>query len=121
MRAEQAKALFFGDELEETARVAGGESAGKLIERKGGTSYRVPGGPRLRLRQPDVRDLGIREDDLRHGARIVAAGVAVECVLGGRPGAELGANVALTSFGTIGGTCVNIGCVPSKTLIRAAG
>src|SRR5438105_811873 len=33
--------------------------------------------------------------------------------------AELGANVALIGHGTIGGTCVNVGCVPSKTLIRA--
>ncbi|MGC8525345.1 MAG: mercury(II) reductase [Acidibrevibacterium sp.] len=33
---------------------------------------------------------------------------------------ELGANVALVGAGTIGGTCVNIGCVPSKTMIRAA-
>lgn len=35
-------------------------------------------------------------------------------------GAELGARVLLIGHGTIGGTCVNIGCVPSKTLIRAA-
>ena len=35
-------------------------------------------------------------------------------------GAEQGANVALIGHGTIGGTCVNIGCVPSKTMIRAA-
>jgi mercury(II) reductase len=34
--------------------------------------------------------------------------------------AELGARVALVGHGTIGGTCVNIGCIPSKTLIRAA-
>lgn len=34
--------------------------------------------------------------------------------------AELGAKVALIGHGTIGGTCVNVGCVPSKTLIRAA-
>ena len=34
--------------------------------------------------------------------------------------AELGAHVALIGHGTIGGTCVNIGCVPSKTMIRAA-
>ena len=33
--------------------------------------------------------------------------------------AELGAQVALVGHGTIGGTCVNIGCVPSKALIRA--
>jgi len=34
--------------------------------------------------------------------------------------AEHGAQVALIGHGTIGGTCVNVGCVPSKTLIRAA-
>ncbi len=33
--------------------------------------------------------------------------------------AELGAQVALIGHGTVGGTCVNAGCVPSKTLIRA--
>lgn len=33
--------------------------------------------------------------------------------------AEQGAQVALIGHGTIGGTCVNVGCVPSKTLIRA--
>jgi mercuric reductase len=35
--------------------------------------------------------------------------------------AELGAKVALVEAGTLGGTCVNVGCVPSKTLITAAG
>jgi len=35
-------------------------------------------------------------------------------------GADLGARVALAEGGTLGGTCVNVGCVPSKTLIRAA-
>ena len=34
--------------------------------------------------------------------------------------AEQGARVALIGHGTIGGTCVNVGCVPSKTMIRAA-
>lgn len=34
--------------------------------------------------------------------------------------AEQGAQVALVGHGTIGGTCVNVGCVPSKALIRAA-
>ncbi len=35
-------------------------------------------------------------------------------------GAELGARVAMAEGGTLGGTCVNVGCVPSKTLLRAA-
>lgn len=34
--------------------------------------------------------------------------------------AEQGARVALIGHGVIGGTCVNVGCVPSKTMIRAA-
>lgn len=33
---------------------------------------------------------------------------------------EQGASVALIGHGLIGGTCVNVGCVPSKTMIRAA-
>ncbi len=31
-----------------------------------------------------------------------------------------GARVALIGYGMIGGTCVNVGCVPSKTMIRMA-
>jgi mercuric reductase len=34
--------------------------------------------------------------------------------------AEMGHSVCIIEKGTLGGTCVNIGCVPSKTLIRAA-
>ncbi|MFQ5599073.1 MAG: mercury(II) reductase [Candidatus Krumholzibacteriia bacterium] len=49
-------------------------------------------------------------------------------VVGGGSGAfaaairasELDARVLIINDGAIGGTCVNIGCVPSKTLIRAA-
>lgn len=33
--------------------------------------------------------------------------------------AESGANVVVAGHGTIGGTCVNVGCVPSKAMIRA--
>jgi mercuric reductase len=33
--------------------------------------------------------------------------------------ADEGARVALIGHGTIGGTCVNVGCVPSKAMIRA--
>jgi mercuric reductase len=34
--------------------------------------------------------------------------------------ADSGARVAMIEASTLGGTCVNVGCVPSKTLIRAA-
>jgi mercuric reductase len=35
-------------------------------------------------------------------------------------GAELGARVGIVEAGTLGGTCVNVGCIPSKSLIEAA-
>jgi mercuric reductase len=34
--------------------------------------------------------------------------------------ADFGAAVVLVEGGTLGGTCVNVGCVPSQTLLRAA-
>lgn len=33
--------------------------------------------------------------------------------------AEAGADVLLAGEGTIGGTCTNVGCIPSKTMLRA--
>jgi len=33
---------------------------------------------------------------------------------------DLGAKVALIEAATVGGTCVNVGCIPSKALLRAA-
>jgi choline dehydrogenase-like flavoprotein len=35
-------------------------------------------------------------------------------------GAELGAKVGIVEAGILGGTCVNVGCIPSKSLIEAA-
>lgn len=52
-----------------------------------------------------------------HVAVIGSGGGAMAAAL---KAAELGARVTLIERGTIGGTCVNIGCVPSKILIRAA-
>ena len=33
---------------------------------------------------------------------------------------ELGASVAMVERGTVGGTCVNVGCIPSKAELAAA-
>lgn len=35
-------------------------------------------------------------------------------------GAELGHRIAIAEGGTVGGTCVNVGCVPSKNLLAAS-
>ncbi len=52
-----------------------------------------------------------------HIAVIGSGGAAMACAL---KAVEQGAHVTLIERGTIGGTCVNIGCVPSKIMIRAA-
>jgi mercuric reductase len=52
-----------------------------------------------------------------HVAVIGSGGAAMAAAI---RAAEGGAQVTLIERGTIGGTCVNVGCVPSKILIRAA-
>ena len=52
-----------------------------------------------------------------HIAVIGSGGAAMAAAL---KAVEQGAHVTLIERGTIGGTCVNIGCVPSKIMIRAA-
>ncbi|TAM00971.1 MAG: mercury(II) reductase [Paraburkholderia sp.] len=52
-----------------------------------------------------------------HVAVIGSGGAAMAAAL---KAVEQGARVTLVERGTIGGTCVNIGCVPSKIMIRAA-
>lgn len=52
-----------------------------------------------------------------HIAVIGSGGAAMAAAL---KAVELGARVTLIERSTIGGTCVNVGCVPSKIMIRAA-
>ncbi|PKO90745.1 MAG: mercury(II) reductase [Betaproteobacteria bacterium HGW-Betaproteobacteria-10] len=52
-----------------------------------------------------------------HVAIIGSGGAAMAAAL---KSVEQGARVTLIERGTIGGTCVNVGCVPSKIMIRAA-
>ena len=52
-----------------------------------------------------------------HIAIVGSGGAAMAAAL---KAVERGARVTLIERGTIGGTCVNIGCVPSKIFIRAA-
>lgn len=52
-----------------------------------------------------------------HIAVIGSGGAAMAAAL---KAVEQGARVTLIERGTIGGTCVNVGCVPSKIMIRAA-
>ncbi|KAF0118957.1 MAG: mercuric reductase [Rhodospirillaceae bacterium] len=48
------------------------------------------------------------------------AGTSPSSVAAALKAVERGARVTLIERGTLGGTCVNVGCVPSKIMIRAA-
>jgi mercuric reductase len=52
--------------------------------------------------------------------RIAVIGTGGGAMAAAITAAERGARVTLVERGTIGGTCVNLGCVPSKIMIRAA-
>lgn len=65
-----------------------------------------------------VTNVSSRNGSARYDLAVLGAGsagfaAAIRAV-------ELGARVVMVQDGTLGGTCVNVGCVPSKTLIRAA-
>lgn len=60
----------------------------------------------------DKKDIGGGFDLLVIGAGSAGFSAAITA-------ADEGAKVALIGHGTIGGTCVNVGCVPSKAMIRA--
>lgn len=52
-----------------------------------------------------------------HVAIIGSGSAAFACAI---RAAEQGARVTMIEHGTLGGTCVNVGCVPSKIMIRGA-
>jgi mercuric reductase len=65
-----------------------------------------------------ARDGARRGDGEQYDLAVIGAGSAGFSAA--ITAAEQGARVALIGSGVIGGTCTNFGCVPSKTLIRAA-
>src|SRR5579885_3044142 len=87
------------------ARVADGGSPGtagpigKMQTRRGGGDQPARGAPPL---------------------HVVVIGSGGAAMAGALKATERGARVTLIERGTIGGTCVNVGCVPSKIMIRAA-
>jgi len=65
-------------------------------------------------------DVGTTPTDAEQQLRIAIIGTGGAAMAAALKAAELGAQVTVIERGTIGGTCVNIGCVPSKIMIRAA-
>ena len=61
-----------------------------------------------------------RNDDGYGGYDLIVIGAGSAGFSASITSADAGKRVALVGHGTIGGTCVNVGCVPSKAMIRAA-
>jgi mercuric reductase len=64
--------------------------------------------------------VNVSADPAGNAMRVAIIGSGGGAMAAALKAAELGARVTLIERGVIGGTCVNIGCVPSKILIRAA-
>src|SRR2546425_360927 len=73
----------------------------------------------LRRHDPDRQDEGSWRNAVTEFDFLVVGGGSAGFAAAIRA-ADLGARVAMVEGGTLGGTCVNVGCVPSKMLIRAA-
>lgn len=67
----------------------------------------------------DVSSLPAQKGDAR-GRDVVIVGSGAAGFSAALKAVELGAKVTMIERSTVGGTCVNVGCVPSKFLIRAA-
>lgn len=91
-------------------RASGGMSADALVEAVQEAGYRA----RPAEDRPEVsRESGSAPHLLILGGGSAAFAAAIRA-------AELGARITMVERETMGGTCVNVGCIPSKTLIKAA-
>jgi mercuric reductase len=93
---------------------AGGPSQAQMNEALAGTSYRIERVLGPAAGAGDDPDRGARDYELvvlGSGSAAFAAAIRAR---------DLGARVLMVERGTIGGTCVNVGCVPSKSLLVSA-
>ena len=68
----------------------------------------------------ETPDRPSRKDERGAPLRVAIIGSGGAAMAAALRASEGGARVTLVESGTIGGTCVNVGCVPSKIMIRAA-
>lgn len=88
-------------------------STGRLKEAVNQTGYHAGNVTTVIQEEPrDASDSSFDYDFIIIGSGGAAFSAAIKAT-------EYGAKVAMIERGTVGGTCVNIGCVPSKTLLRA--
>jgi mercuric reductase len=92
---------------------ASGFSADRAAAELETAGYRLAADEPMPSRAPRAEADGSEYDLLILGSGSAAFAAAITA-------SELGARVAMVERDTVGGTCVNVGCVPSKALLRAA-
>lgn len=75
-------------------------------------------GDRGQAAEPPRETEGEGGDEPRFDLLVIGTGAAG--MAAAIRGAELGRRVAVVEGGTVGGTCVNVGCIPSKNLLAVA-
>lgn len=100
-------------------------SADALVSAVAALGYcaRVFDRPHRSAAPSDKAAVGPCEEKFSDGARalhVAVIGSGSAAMAAALKAVERGARVTLIERGTLGGTCVNVGCVPSKIMIRAA-
>jgi mercuric reductase len=96
---------------------AGGPSQAQLNEALAGTRYRIERVIEEPVRErPAVAGPG-RPDRRRRDYELVILGSGSAAFAAAIRARDLGARVLVVEHAMIGGTCVNVGCVPSKSLL----
>ena len=96
---------------------APGTETGALIQSVRQAGYSAKVNKRTTVNLNEQIPAEERGDENRPDLMVIGGGSAG--FAGAIKAAELGFEVIMVEEGTMGGTCVNIGCVPSKTLIRS--
>ena len=97
--------------------VDGAIDESKLSSAIADAGYRAGGIEVLEAERPSGADRGPSGGDGYDVAIIGSGSAAFAAAIRAR---DLGGRVVMVEEGTLGGTCVNTGCVPSKALLRAA-
>ena len=77
-------------------------------------------GQKIPRRAPSSSDLTPSKQKGEDGLNIVIIGSGSGAFAAAIRAVDEGAHVTMIEAGTVGGTCVNVGCVPSKIMIRSA-
>jgi mercuric reductase len=93
---------------------AGGPSQEEMNRALAGTHYRIA----------EVREPASADGSSSHGGKydydLIVLGSGGGAFAGAIRARDLGHSVLMVEMGTIGGTCVNIGCIPSKSLLASS-